>query len=89
MPNDLPEKWAEIQEQVTAIKNSQDLGALEQNLSKTLAAYLKSAKKLSQERIAAAKTLERLVTAAMQDLAMRAVCLQSKSKLLKKAMLMV
>jgi DNA repair protein RecN (Recombination protein N) len=70
MPNDLPEKWAEIQEQVTAIKNSQDLGALEENLSKTLAAYLKSAKKLSQERIAAAKTLERLVTAAMQDLAM-------------------
>jgi DNA repair protein RecN (Recombination protein N) len=70
MPNDLPEKWAEIQEQVTAIKNSQDLGALEQNLSKTLAAYLKSAKNLSQERIAAAKTLERLVTAAMQDLAM-------------------
>lgn len=70
MPNDLPEKWAEIQEQVTAIKNSQDLGALEQNLSKTLAAYLKSAKKLSQERIAAAKTLETLVTAAMQDLAM-------------------
>ena len=70
MPEDLPEKWAEIQEQVTAIKNSQDLGALEQNLSKTLAAYLKSAKKLSQERIAAAKTLERLVTAAMQHLAM-------------------
>lgn len=69
-PNDLPEKWAEIQEQVTAIKNSQDLGALEQTLSKTLAAYLKSAKKLSQERIAAAKTLEILVTAAMQDLAM-------------------
>ena len=69
-PEDLPEKWAEIQEQVTAIKNSQDLGALEQNLSKTLAAYLKSAKKLSQERSAAAKTLERLVTAAMQDLAM-------------------
>ncbi len=70
LPEDLPEKWAEIQEQVTAIKNSQDLGALEQNLSKTLAAYLKSAKKLSQERSAAAKTLERLVTAAMQDLAM-------------------
>jgi DNA repair protein RecN (Recombination protein N) len=70
MPEDLPGKWAEIQEQVTAIKNSQDLGALEQNLSKTLAAYLKSAKKLSQERNAAAKTLERLVTAAMQDLAM-------------------
>lgn len=70
MPEDLPGKWAEIQEQVTAIKNSQDLGALEQNLSKTLAAYLKSAKKLSQERSAAAKTLERLVTAAMQDLAM-------------------
>jgi DNA repair protein RecN (Recombination protein N) len=69
-PNDLPEKWAEIQEQVTAIKNSQDLGALEQNLSKTLAAYTKSAKKLSQERIVAAKTLETLVTAAMQDLAM-------------------
>ena len=69
-PNDLPEKWAEIQEQVTAIKNSQDLGVLEQTLSKTLAAYLKSAKKLSQERIAAAKTLETLVTAAMQDLAM-------------------
>ena len=69
-PEDLPGKWAEIQEQVTAIKNSQDLGALEQNLSKTLAAYLKSAKKLSQERSAAAKTLERLVTAAMQDLAM-------------------
>ena len=58
MPNDLPEKWAEIQEQVTAIRNSQDLGALEQNLSKTLAAYSKSAKKLSQERIAAAKILE-------------------------------
>ncbi len=70
MPEDLPGKWAEIQEQVTAIKNSQDLGALEQNLSTTLAAYLKSAKKLSQERSAAAKTLERLVTAAMQDLAM-------------------
>jgi DNA repair protein RecN (Recombination protein N) len=69
-PEDLPGKWAEIQEQVTAIKNSQDLGALKQNLSKTLAAYLKSAKKLSQERSAAAKTLERLVTAAMQDLAM-------------------
>jgi DNA repair protein RecN (Recombination protein N) len=69
-PNDLPGKWAEIQEQVTALKNSQDLGALEQNLSKTLAGYTKSAKKLSQERIAAAKILETLVTAAMQDLAM-------------------
>lgn len=69
-PEDLPSTWQEIKEKVAAIKNSQDLDALEAKLQETHAAYLKSAKKLSQERAKAAKAMETAVTAAMQDLAM-------------------
>ena len=69
-PEDLPSTWQEIKEKVAAIKNSQDLDALEAKLQETHAAYLKSAKKLSQERAKAAKAMESSVTAAMQDLAM-------------------
>ncbi len=69
-PEDLPSTWQEIKEKVAAIKNSQDLDALEAKLQETHAAYLKLAKKLSQERAKAAKAMETAVTAAMQDLAM-------------------
>ena len=69
-PEDLPTTWLEIKEKVAAIKNSQDLLALEEKLKEAHTAYLKSAKKLSQERQKAAKAMENSVTAAMQDLAM-------------------
>jgi DNA repair protein RecN (Recombination protein N) len=69
-PEELPTTWLEIKEKVAAIKNSQDLDALEEKLKESHSAYLKSAKKLSQERNKAAKVMESSVTAAMQDLAM-------------------
>ena len=60
----------DIREKVTAIKDSQDLAALEKNLMTTQASYLKEAKLLSQARKKAAKVLEKSVTDAMQDLSM-------------------
>jgi DNA repair protein RecN (Recombination protein N) len=69
-PEDLPQIWEDIREKVTAIKDSQDLAALEKNLMTTQASYLKEAKLLSQARKKAAKVLEKSVTDAMQDLSM-------------------
>ncbi len=69
-PEDLPQVWEDIREKVTAIKDSQDLAALEKNLQTTEANYLKEAKLLSQARKKAAKILEKSVTDAMQDLSM-------------------
>jgi DNA repair protein RecN (Recombination protein N) len=69
-PEDLPQTWEDIREKVTAIKDSQDLAALEKNLHTTHANYLKEAKLLSQARKKAAKILEKSVTDAMQDLSM-------------------
>ncbi len=69
-PEDLPQVWEDIREKVTAIKDSQDLAALEKNLQVTQANYLKEAKLLSQARKKAAKILEKSVTDAMQDLSM-------------------
>ncbi len=69
-PEELPDVWLDIKEKVNAIKNSQDLAALEKNLLATHTEYNKVAKTLSQNRNKAAKTLEKLVTEAMQDLSM-------------------
>ena len=69
-PEDLPQTWEEIREKVHAIRDSQDLAALEKNLQATEAAYRKEAKLLSQARAKAAKVLEKAVTDAMQDLSM-------------------
>ena len=55
---------------MNAIKDSQDLAALEKNLLATQTEYNKVAKTLSQNRNKAAKALEKLVTEAMQDLSM-------------------
>ena len=69
-PEELPDVWLDIKEKVNAIKNSQDLAALEKNLLATQTEYNKVAKTLSQNRNKAAKALEKLVTEAMQDLSM-------------------
>jgi DNA repair protein RecN (Recombination protein N) len=69
-PEELPTIWLDIKEKVNAIKDSQDLAALEKNLLATQAEYNKAAKSLSLNRTKAAKTLEKLVTEAMQDLSM-------------------
>ncbi len=69
-PEELPTIWLDIKEKVNAIKGSQDLAALEKNLLATQAEYNKAAKSLSLNRTKAAKTLEKLVTEAMQDLSM-------------------
>lgn len=69
-PEELPALWLDIKEKVSAIKDSQDLAALEKNLIATEAEYQKAAKALSKNRGAAAKVLEKLVTDAMQDLSM-------------------
>ena len=69
-PDELPTIWLDIKEKVNAIKDSQDLAALEKNLLTTQAEYNKAAKSLSQNRNKAAKILEKLVTEAMQDLSM-------------------
>ena len=69
-PEELPTIWIDIKEKVNAIKDSQDLAALEKNLQATQAEYNKAAKSLSLNRNKAAKVLEKLVTEAMQDLSM-------------------
>ena len=69
-PENLPTIWIDIKEKVNAIKDSQDLAALEKNLQATQAEYNKAAKSLSLSRNKAAKVLEKLVTEAMQDLSM-------------------
>ena len=69
-PEELPAIWVDIKEKVNAIKDSQDLAALEKNLQATQAEYNKAAKVLSLNRNKAAKVLEKLVTEAMQDLSM-------------------
>ena len=69
-PEDLSTIWIDIKEKVNAIKDSQDLAALEKNLQATQTEYNKAAKSLSLSRNKAAKVLEKLVTEAMQDLSM-------------------
>jgi DNA repair protein RecN (Recombination protein N) len=69
-PEELPTIWVDIKEKVNAIKDSQDLAALEKNLHATQSEYNKAAKSLSLNRNKAAKVLEKLVTEAMQDLSM-------------------
>jgi len=69
-PEELPALWLDIKEKVSAIKDSQDLAALEKTLIATETEYQKAAKALSKNRGAAAKVLEKLVTDAMQDLSM-------------------
>lgn len=69
-PEELPTIWVDIKEKVNAIKDSQDLAALEKNLHATQSEYNKAAKSLSLSRNKAAKVLEKLVTEAMQDLSM-------------------
>ncbi|MEY3950848.1 MAG: hypothetical protein RJB21_607 [Pseudomonadota bacterium] len=70
IPEELPTLWVDIKEKVNAIKDSQDLAALEKNLHATQTEYNKAAKSLSLNRHKAAKVLEKLVTDAMQDLSM-------------------
>ena len=69
-PENLPTIWIDIKEKVNALKDSQDLAALEKNLQATQAEYNKAATSLSLSRNKAAKVLEKLVTEAMQDLSM-------------------
>ena len=54
-PEELPAIWVDIKEKVNAIKDSQDLAALEKNLQATQAEYNKAAKSLSLNRNKAAK----------------------------------
>jgi DNA repair protein RecN (Recombination protein N) len=67
---DLPTIWQELKEQLDALKVAQDIDALVKMVSGAQASYLQEAQKLSKKRATAAKSLEKSITEAMQDLAM-------------------
>ena len=69
-PSDLPKVWSELQEQLASLKAAQDIDGLIKQASMAETQYLQEARKLSKMRTVAASTLEKQVTAAMQNLAM-------------------
>lgn len=69
-PEELPKIWEDLQEQLDALKVAQDIDGLIKMVSTAEASYLQEAQKLSKKRVAAAKSLEKAITEAMQDLAM-------------------
>lgn len=69
-PEDLPKVWQDLREQLDALKVSQDIDGLIKLVNKAENDYQLEAQKLSKKRSAAAKSLEKAITEAMQDLAM-------------------
>ena len=69
-PNDLPQVWEDLQEELSSLEAAQNIAALEKDLAKASQDYLKIAKQLSQARKSAAADLSKEVTEAMQHLAM-------------------
>jgi DNA repair protein RecN (Recombination protein N) len=69
-PDDLPQVWEDLQEELSSLEAAQNIAALEKDLAKASQDYLKIAKQLSQARKLAAADLSKEVTEAMQHLAM-------------------
>ncbi|WP_050470146.1 DNA repair protein RecN [Herbaspirillum chlorophenolicum] len=69
-PDDLPQEYASLSEQLRQLADASDLDALRAQEEKLKAAYLVLAQKLSGARAKAAAALSEAVTAAMQDLSM-------------------
>ncbi|MFJ3044434.1 DNA repair protein RecN [Herbaspirillum chlorophenolicum] len=69
-PDDLPQEYASLSEQLRQLADASDLDALRAQEEKLKAAYLALAQKLSGARAQAAAALGEAVTAAMQDLSM-------------------
>ena len=69
-PDDLPQTFIALSEQLQQLADASDLDALRVNEEKLRAAYLSAAHKLSKARGKAAAALGQAVTAAMQDLSM-------------------
>ena len=69
-PDDLPQEYASLSEQLRQLADASDLDALRAQEEKLKAAYLVLAQKLSGARAKAAAALGEAVTAAMQDLSM-------------------
>ena len=69
-PGELPQRLLSVQAELTALNASQDIGLLEQALSKAQIAYSTATKQLSDSRQAAAATFSTQVTHTMQALAL-------------------
>lgn len=69
-PEELPRVWEELREQLDALKVAQDIDSLIKNVALAEANYKQEAQKLSKKRALAAKSLEKAITEAMQELAM-------------------
>ncbi|MBB5392432.1 DNA replication and repair protein RecN [Herbaspirillum sp. SJZ130] len=69
-PDDLPQEYAALSEQLKQLADASDLDALRAQEDKLKAAYLVLAQQLSGARAKAAAALGEAVTAAMQDLSM-------------------
>ncbi len=69
-PEDLPQIWQDLREQLDALKVAQDIDGLIKMVANAENDYKQEAQKLSKKRATAAKSLEKSITDAMQDLAM-------------------
>lgn len=69
-PDDLPQEFDKLAEQLKQLADASDLDALRAQEEKLKAAYMTAAQKLSKARAKAAKALGTAVTAAMQELSM-------------------
>lgn len=69
-PEQLPQIWNELKEQLEALTAAQDIESLQKQVSVAHEQYKVVAQKLSKKRLTAAKALEKAVTEAMQTLAM-------------------
>ena len=69
-PEDLPQIWQDLREQLDALKVAQDIDGLLKMVANAENDYKQEAQQLSKKRTAAAKSLEKSITDAMQDLAM-------------------
>ena len=69
-PDDLPQEFEKLSEQLKQLADASDLDALRAQEEKLKVAYMTAAQKLSKARAKAAKALGAAVTTAMQELSM-------------------
>jgi DNA repair protein RecN (Recombination protein N) len=69
-PDDLPQEFITLSEQLKQLADASDLDALRAQEEKLKSAYMAAAQKLSKARAKAAKALSEAVTTAMQELSM-------------------
>jgi DNA repair protein RecN (Recombination protein N) len=69
-PEQLPQIWNELKEQLAALTAAQDIDSLKKQVDLAHQTYQQLGQKLSKKRQVAAKALEKSVTEAMQTLAM-------------------